>query len=259
MQLVKDPQNADSDSNSNSGESAWNTLLPQWQCCIEEAWTSYCKGSLPIGAVITDEKGELIARGRNRIYEDDIYEDDGEHQILRGNRLAHAEMNALLKVNWKEVDPKKCILYTTTEPCPLCIGAVRLTRIRMVYYASRDTGAGSAYGKESLFTANEFMRRAHIQVKEPQHADMETILTAMLVETMLRRDDNNMSLLYDTVAAAHPIGASLGQYLFTDGLLDRWKKEGRSAAYTYDQLSLLLPSSDSSTGQGSQQINHVPI
>ena len=235
-QLIENPQDVDSESKSNSGGSSWNELPPPWQRCIEEAWTSYCKGSLPIGAVITDEYGNLLARGRNRIYEDDIYEDDKENQILRGHRLAHAEMNALLMVNWKEVNPTKCILYTTTEPCPLCVGAVRLTRIRTVYYASKDTGAGSA----DLFEANEFMRKPRIQVTGPEHADMETILIAMLVEITLRRDEKNLSLLYEKVDKAHHTGANLGKDLFSTGRLDLWKKQGRSAAYTYDQLSLLL-------------------
>lgn len=258
-QLVEDPRNVDSLSNSNNGGSAWNSLPKQWQWCIEEAWISYCKGSLPIGAVITNEGGELIARGRNRIYEDGIYEDDGDHQILRGNRLAHAEMNALLKVDWKVVDPKKCILYTTTEPCPLCIGAVRLTRIRTVFYASRDTGAGSAYGKESLFTANEFMRRARIRVTEPENPDMETILTAMLVEITLQGKEKNMSLLVEKVAEGHPRGANLGQYLFNTGQLDLWKEQGCSAAYIYDQLTLLLPSSDFSTEQCSDKMSYTSV
>ena len=235
-QLVKNPQDVDSESKSNSGGSSWDELLPPWQWCIEEAWTSYCKGSLPIGAAITDEHGKLLARGRNRIYEDDIYEDDKENQILRGHRLAHAEMNALLKVNWKEVNPKKCILYTTTEPCPLCVGAVRLTRIRTVYYASKDIGAGSA----DLFTANKFMERAQIQVTGPEHADLETILIAMLVEITLRRDEKNMSLLYETVDKVHHTGANLGKDLFSTRQLDLWKNQGRTAAYIYDQLSLRL-------------------
>ncbi len=135
MQITQSTQNLNTENNSD-----WHNLSLQWQWCMEEAWASYCKGSLPIGAVVTDEQGNLLARGRNRIYENDIYEDDREDQILRGHRLAHAEMNALINVNWVNVNPYKCTLYTTTEPCPLCVGAIRLTRIRTVHYASRDEG-----------------------------------------------------------------------------------------------------------------------
>lgn len=254
-QLIEGPRNVDSHTSSNNGGSAWGALQKEWQWCIEEAWTSYCKGSLPIGAVIIDEHGKPVGRGRNRIYEEVISEGDGNHQILRGNRLAHAEINALLKVDWREVDPKTCTLYTTTEPCPLCVGAVRLARIRTVFYASRDTGAGSA----DLFTANTFMQKPGIRVTGPEDPDMETILTAMLVEMTLRREDNNMSLLYGTVAKVQPGAAEFGKYLLHGKILDRWKKEGCSAACAYDQLSVVLHSLDFSTEMCSHQMSYTAL
>ncbi len=233
MQIIRSIQNLDTENDSD-----WHNLSPQWQWCMEEAWASYCKGSLPIGAVITDEQGNLLARGRNRIYENDIYEDDREDQILRGHRLAHAEMNALINVNWGKVNPHKCTLYTTTEPCPLCVGAIRLTRIRTVHYASRDEGAGSA----NLFHANDFMKRGAIQVVGPERPDLEIILVAMLVDVILRRDDKNMSLLYETVAKEHRIGAELGKYLFTTGQLNLWNNEGCLIDFVFTQLMQLARS-----------------
>ena len=236
MQITQSTQNLDTEN-----ESGWHNLSPQWQWCMEEAWASYCKGSLPIGAVVTDEQGKLLARGRNRIYENDICENDTEDQILRGHRLAHAEMNALINVNWEKVNPHKCTLYTTTEPCPLCVGAIRLTRIRTVRYASRDEGAGSA----DLFDANKFMQRGKIRVVGPEHADLEIILVAMLVDVVLRRDEKNMSLLYEPVAEKHPFGAELGKYLFTTGKLDLWNKEGSPIKYVFAQLMQFLRSTAS--------------
>lgn len=129
---------------------SWASLALLWQACIEEAWTAYCHGSLPIGAAITDHAGVVLARGRNRIRE--THCDPG---LLAGHRLAHAEMNALLALDWSAVDPRACTLYTTTDPCPLCVGAARMTRLGAVEYASRDGAAGAA----DLFTANDFLRR----------------------------------------------------------------------------------------------------
>ena len=116
----------------------WHRLSSPWQACVEEAWTAYCRGSLPIGSAITDSHGKILARGRNR-----IYEQSAEGNLLYGHRLAHAEMNALIRVAWHEIDARTCVLYTTTEPCPLCVGAVRMTRVGEVRYASRDGAAGS--------------------------------------------------------------------------------------------------------------------
>lgn len=211
--------------------SNWDDLPRPWQWCIEEAWQAYCMGSLPIGAVITDDTGQLLARGRNRMYE---YEAEG--QTLCGHRLAHAEMNALIAVEWAKVNPRKCMLYTTTEPCPLCVGAVRLTRIGAVHYASRDQGAGSI----DLFTANTFMKRAGTRIDGPKSAALENILIAMLLEFTLRKEDNNMSLLYETVAAVHPTGAALGKQLLAEEHLYSWKKQRCSVSFMFNQLLLLL-------------------
>ena len=48
----------------------WECLSAPWRACMEEAWTAYCAGSVPIGAVITDAVGQVIAHGRNCIFED---------------------------------------------------------------------------------------------------------------------------------------------------------------------------------------------
>lgn len=209
----------------------WGQLEGPWQCCIEEAWLAYCKGSLPIGAVVTDASGNILARGRNRVYEDET-----EGILLHGHRLAHAEMNALISVHWRQVNPRNAILYTTTEPCPLCVGAVRLTRLGTVHYASRDSGAGSA----DLFTANPFMERGKIQVIGPHDVDLETILIALLLEMTLRLEDNNMSLVYDKVAAIHPVGAQLGRELFNSEQLCRWGKDGSPASVVINHLAQRL-------------------
>lgn len=208
-------------------EDYWQKLQHPWQCCLEEAWLAYEKGSLPIGAVITDASGNILARGRNR-----VYEETAEGTLLHGHRLAHAEMNALITLDWRQVNPRTCILYTTAEPCPLCVGAARLTRLGAVRYASRDDGAGSA----DLFTANAFMRRGRIQVNGPQDADLESILIAMLLERTLRLEDNNMSLVYEHVAAMHPAGAELGQELFRSKLLQRWSEQGYPISFVVNHL-----------------------
>ena len=70
----------------------WQRLSLEWQSCIEEVWAAYCGGSLPHGAVVVDAQGAIVARGRNRIREQTT-----EGRQLAGNRLAHAEMNALLE------------------------------------------------------------------------------------------------------------------------------------------------------------------
>ena len=96
---------------------AWTDLGPVWREAFQLAWEALGSGSVPVGAVLVNEAGVIQARGRNQIY-------DSESVIggISGTRLAHAEVNALIKL-----DPEgwytSYSLYTILEPCLLCVGA----------------------------------------------------------------------------------------------------------------------------------------
>src|SRR5207302_7125129 len=75
---------------------------------------------------------------------------------LFGHRLAHAEVNALVSVDHAAVHARDCVLYTTLEPCALCVGAIRMLGLKDVRYAARDPVAGSL----ALFEATDFMRHS---------------------------------------------------------------------------------------------------
>lgn len=47
----------------------YTSLAKPWQVCVDLAWEAYCAGSVPIAAVITNEYGEIVATGRNRLFE----------------------------------------------------------------------------------------------------------------------------------------------------------------------------------------------
>jgi tRNA(adenine34) deaminase len=109
-----------------------------WLFCFEEAWEAYCQGSIPIGAVITDAQGRVIAKGRNR-----FFEKEAEAGNICWNRLAHAEINAMLKVSSHEhPELKSYTLYTTVEPCVQCFGALYMSNIGNLKYAAKDKIAG---------------------------------------------------------------------------------------------------------------------
>ena len=148
-----------------------SSLPRPWRACLEEAWAAYCAGSVPIGAVITEGSGRIVARGRNCMFESSV-----EGYYLSGNRMAHAEINALLALGDLDVDPRVCTLYTTTEPCPMCIGAIRMHWIGKVCYASRDPVAGSA----AFATATPFMQRGQIETVGPQRSDLSGLLLGEL-------------------------------------------------------------------------------
>lgn len=217
----------------------WMDLSFPWQVCFKEDWTSYCHGSLPIGAVVADAQGHIVAQGRNR-----FHEQTAEGHVLCGHRLAHAEMNTLLPLLERAVDLTTCILYTTTEPCPLCVGAIRMARLGEVRYASRDGCAGSA----DLFEANAYMRSGKINVIGPESALLEIILIALQTEWALARSqvEEGARVIYEMLAAVVPLGAQLGQQLFSSHQLHQWREEGQIASYVCDQLATMAEQTSSS-------------
>src|SRR5687767_4841026 len=117
----------------------WAALAPPLQAAVEEAWSAYCAGSLPHGAAVADAQGRVLARGRNRVYERQAGGGSTSTLVLHGHPLAHAEVNALVALDYTSVDVRSCVLYATTEPCPLCTGALLMSGVGELRYGARDT------------------------------------------------------------------------------------------------------------------------
>ncbi|MEO6124787.1 MAG: nucleoside deaminase [Ilumatobacteraceae bacterium] len=121
------------------------------QRAMELAWESISNGSLGIGAVITTETGEILATGRNRLYETDPGDD-----VLAGSSVAHAEMNALAKMRKGVGRGAPIVLSTTLQPCLQCLGAIRLSDVTEVRVLSPDP---LFRGVERARDLNEFLGR----------------------------------------------------------------------------------------------------
>lgn len=81
------------------GSTGFTALAPEWQECVRQAWDAFRAGSLPIGAVVVDATGEIVARGRNCIAEKHLHSPHLPGTPYQtGTPLAHAEMNALLEM-----------------------------------------------------------------------------------------------------------------------------------------------------------------
>jgi tRNA(adenine34) deaminase len=205
----------------------WQRLSLEWQACIAGAWAAYCSGSLPHGAVVVDAQGNIVAHGRNRIREQTT-----EGRQLAGNRLAHAEMNALLEIDWRTVNVYGCKLYSTIQPCPMCIGAVRMAHMQEVHYAVRDSGAGAT----SLIDKTPFFESGHIHVFGPEDPELEILLMAVQVEATYSQSHPNAAEWVALMSSGVPLGEKLGTELFATRLLQQWKEEKKEAAFVLDQL-----------------------
>jgi tRNA(adenine34) deaminase len=87
---------------------------------------------VPVGAVIVDSQGNIIASAENRRERDK-------------DPTAHAEILALRQAgqvlqNWYL---SNCTLYVTLEPCPMCAGAIIQARLKLLVYGADDPKTGA--------------------------------------------------------------------------------------------------------------------
>lgn len=191
----------------------WETLSEPWRVCLTLAWASYRQGSQPIAAVIVDEGGEIVARGRNRLRDD--AKDHGAANALHRHPLAHAEVNALLAFPFGERSASACTLLTTTEPCPLCVGAVRMAGIGRLEYAARDAWAGCS----QMFETVPYIHRKGIEVTSLAGSQLEVCLIALQTDAHLHAvpASPNTAAFLVVWREAVPVGVAAGEQLFASG------------------------------------------
>ena len=96
---------------------------------IEQAELSWSEGGIPIGAVLIDGGGSIVARGHNE-------------RVQSGDPILHAEM-ACLREAGRRRDWSTCTLVSTLSPCPMCSGATVLYRIPRVIVGENTTFMGA--------------------------------------------------------------------------------------------------------------------
>lgn len=197
--------------------SLWERVGPIWRAAFEEAWAAYTAGTVPVGAVLVDPDGAIVARGRNRIFDTAVVGQIG------GSRLAHAEVNALLGLAGSSFDPRALALYTTAEPCPLCVGAIVMANVREIHYAAREPFAGSI----TVLDTTPYMRSKEIAVVPPDNADAEAVLIAMGIEFHLRGNGPRVAELVAESLAIRPDAVALAKWVHATG---RWAVLRRMSA-----------------------------
>jgi tRNA(adenine34) deaminase len=99
---------------------------------LEQAALAPAGGDVPIGAVVVDEAGRVLGRGRNV-------------REAENDPVGHAEVLALRAAgralgSWRL---SGCSLVVTLEPCAMCAGAAVLARVDRIVYAAADPKAGA--------------------------------------------------------------------------------------------------------------------
>ena len=102
----------------------------QWMTqAIEQAEKSWSEGGIPIGSVLVDEHGNVIARGHNC-------------RVQSGDPILHAEMSCIRNAGRRR-DFNKCTLVSTLSPCSMCSGASILYKIPKVIIGENKTFMGA--------------------------------------------------------------------------------------------------------------------
>ncbi len=206
--------------------SVWEKLSDGWKASFEEAWQAYAHGSIPIGAVIVDASHRIISRGRNR-----INETTAPIKQTCSNRLAHAEINALLQLDTLDSEEhKNYTLYTTTEPCVLCFGAIIMSGVRKVRFAATDPIAGGANLNDA---ENSFIKSRNLDIKcaDTYLGELQRVLRTDQVIRALGEEQAIRFL--DKYRMKYPKAIELGI---------KWNREGRlqEAVRNNDPVELII-------------------
>lgn len=130
------------------------------QASIDAAWQARENGNHPFGAILVNQEGEIILTAENTVTNDN-------------DITAHAELNLIRQAS-KKYDPAflaTCTLYTSTEPCPMCAGAIFWGNVRRVVYGLSEAGLYE-------ITGEDFEEVLHIpcrEIFEKGHKDIEVI------------------------------------------------------------------------------------
>jgi guanine deaminase len=103
---------------------------------VEKTRTGIAAGQTPFGAVVVLD-GTIIAAAHNTVWRD-------------CDPSAHAEVNAIREAALAlgRIDLAGCVMYTTCEPCPMCLSAIHWSQISRVVYGATISDAAAAGFRE---------------------------------------------------------------------------------------------------------------
>jgi tRNA(adenine34) deaminase len=121
------------------------------EMALDEARAAAARGEVPVGAVVLDGAGKVLARA-------------GNETEARRDPTAHAEMLALRAAAAVrgEVRLPDCELVVTLEPCPMCAQAASLFRVRRITFGAYDPKGGGVDHGARVFDATSCLHRPEV-------------------------------------------------------------------------------------------------
>ena len=161
------------------------------------AWRA---GGLPCGSAVVDISGAVLARGRNHAYDPPTGSD-----ILEGTPLAHAEMNAIARLDTAR-DLSTDVLWSTQQPCAMCTAAIEFCGLGTTRYLAADPA----------FLAGDDPRAGVVAdptVEHPELTSWALLANALFLQAALARGNHerierNQSHEPEMVALARQVAAA---------------------------------------------------
>ena len=121
------------------------------ELALNEAVKADKKNEVPVGAIIVNKTGEIIAKAHNLVE-------------TNNNSTCHAEKlvieKALEIIGSRFLDD--CDIWVTLEPCVMCAGLIKQTRIRRLYYGAEDKKGGAVDNGVRVFSNNNAQRSIEV-------------------------------------------------------------------------------------------------
>ncbi len=206
----------------------WTDLDEIWQRAMTLAWTSFCEGNLPIAAVLTDPEGHIVSEGRNHFY---------KSKRFAYAKLDHAEAECLQTLPAKQHPGiRDYVLYTTMEPCPMCMGTIVMANVRHVRIAAYDPWAGAA----GICEANRYLADKHMDIQFMADDPYGNVQAAFMGYLELS-GGREKGPVWCAFVQRYPAGTHAAKQMFADQALDQFLAQGASAetavGYVLSQLS----------------------
>ena len=130
------------------------------QSALHQARKALSVDEVPVGAIIVDPQGVVIARAFNKVES-------------KKTQTAHAELSALAKAGkrrgWR-LDG--CFIYVTLEPCSMCMNAILLSRMEGLIFGATSPIFGFQLDKNAIFPVYQLPMTVKSQVCDKESAQM---------------------------------------------------------------------------------------
>lgn len=200
----------------------WKDLSVEWKRTFENAWKAFRQGSIPIGAMITDKSGHVIIEGRNETCE----------THYPNKRTAHAEMYCVRNLDIEKYpDFNEYQLYTTMEPCPMCMGTIVMGGIRHIHVAARDKYCGALHYAQD----DPYMKSKNLQI----YMAAEELGEVQMVQQSyheIRRHQGEESKVLKEFKKDYPRATELAMKLYEERYFDKCIKNNTLYSEVYDSI-----------------------